>query len=103
MLAIINKISSTYCVPDLQLDDFLVNQEAIRSELDTDCNLVLLLELVVHDSLHQTRLADTSISDNDQLKQVVLGSKRLVMNDLKRHLFYLVDIILVHLFIFFLN
>ena len=41
---------------------------------------MLSLELVVHDSLHQTTLAHTSVSDNNQLEQVVLGVQSLVSN-----------------------
>ena len=46
---------------------------------------MLNLELVVHDSLHEATLADTGISNNDQLEQVVLRRQCLVRNDLVAH------------------
>ena len=74
------------CVPDLQLDNLApVYFQTERPEFDTDSDLMLNLELVVHDSLHEATLADTGISNNDQLEQVVLRRQCLVRNDLVAH------------------
>ncbi len=74
------------CVPDLQLDYLApVYFQPERPEFDTDSDLMLDLELVVHDSLHEATLADTGISNNDQLEQVVLRRQCLIRNDLVAH------------------
>ena len=46
-------IFCTYSVPDLQLNDFVVDAEAVGAKFHANCHLVLLLELVVHHTLHQ--------------------------------------------------
>jgi len=40
-------------VPDLKFDDFAVDEKTIAAEFYPNCDLMLLLEFVVHDSLHQ--------------------------------------------------
>jgi len=55
-------------VPNLQLDYLSVNFEAKWTEFHTDCDLMLNFEFVIHDSLHQATLANTGISNNDQLE-----------------------------------
>ena len=55
----------TYRIPNLELDDFVVNFETIRAELYANCDLVLFFELVVHNSLHQATLPDACVSDDD--------------------------------------
>ena len=42
---------------------------------------MLSLEFVVHDSLHETTLADSSVSNDNQLEQVVLCVESLVCDD----------------------
>ena len=59
-------------IPYLHLDYLVLNAQAIRAELDTDSNLVLRFEFIVHYSLHEARLSNTRIADNDQLKHVVV-------------------------------
>eukprot|EP00353_Schmidingerella_taraikaensis_P008770 CAMPEP_0185581810 /NCGR_PEP_ID=MMETSP0434-20130131/19052_1 /TAXON_ID=626734 ORGANISM="Favella taraikaensis, Strain Fe Narragansett Bay" /NCGR_SAMPLE_ID=MMETSP0434 /ASSEMBLY_ACC=CAM_ASM_000379 /LENGTH=138 /DNA_ID=CAMNT_0028200439 /DNA_START=703 /DNA_END=1119 /DNA_ORIENTATION=+ len=54
-------------VPNLEFDDFSIDQEAVAAEFDANGDLVLLLELVVHDALHEARLAHRSVPNNDQL------------------------------------
>ena len=69
------------CVPYLQLDylsPFYLQPELPKFNSDSD--LMLNFELVVHDSIHEATLADTGISNNDQ--QVVLCRQCLVRNDL---------------------
>ena len=58
----------TYRVPNLQLNDLIVYLEAEAAELDADRHLMLIVELVVHNSLHEARFADTSVANDDQLE-----------------------------------
>ena len=71
-------MSCTYCVPDLELDNFVIDFQTVRSELDPDRYLMFCFELVVHHSLHQTRLADTRVTNDDQLEKMILVSDSLV-------------------------
>ena len=71
----------TYRVPYLQLDDLIVYLETKAAEFYTDSNLMLLFELVVHDSLHEARLSYTSISNYNKLKEVILSTEGLVPNN----------------------
>ena len=87
----------TYSVPDLQLDNLIVDSESVGTELNTNGNLMLLLELVVHDSLHEARLAYSSVSDDNQLEQVVLGGDLRVRQHLKGDLLDLLYLTLFHL------
>lgn len=52
-------------VPDLELDDFVVYLETIRAEFDSNCDLMLFLELIVHDTFHEAGFANTCITDDD--------------------------------------
>ena len=62
----------TYRVPNLQLDYFIIDPDAIGSKLYSNGDLMLLLELIIHNSLHKTTLAHACVPNNDQLKEVVL-------------------------------
>lgn len=93
-------IEKTYCVPNLKLDDLIVDSEAEAAELDANRHLMLTLELIIHNSLHKARLADAGISNNNQLEQVVLRAERLVTDDLIRHLHQLLYFKLLHIFLF---
>ena len=74
------------CVPDLQLDNLApVYFQPKGPEFDSNSNLMLNLELIVHYSLHKATLANTGISDNDQLEQVILRRQCLVRDDLVGH------------------
>lgn len=77
----------TYCVPNLQLDDLSINFQAIRSELYSDCYLMFTFEFIVHDPLHEARLADSGIADDDQLEQMVLSCDCLIRQHLKGLIF----------------
>ena len=55
-------------VPDLKLNNFILDRASKRTKLYSDGDLMLSLELVVLDSAHQTTLADTSISNDNQFK-----------------------------------
>ena len=91
----------TYSVPDLKLDDFVVDAETIASEFDSYSDLVLLLELVVHHSFHQTGLAYACVADYNQLKKVILRWQCLISQHLKGNLFDLLNLTLLHrLFLF---
>ena len=45
-------IKDTYGVPNLQLDDLIVDLKAVRAEFHSNSHLMLLLEFIVHDALH---------------------------------------------------
>ena len=87
----------TYSVPDLQLDNLIVDSESVGTELNTNGNLMLLLELVVHDSLHEAGLAHSSVSNDNQLEEVVLGGDLRVRQHLKGYLLDLLYLTLFHL------
>jgi hypothetical protein len=70
----------TYRVPYLQLDDLIVYFQPKAAEFNSDSYLMLLFELVVHDSLHEARLSYTSISNYNKLKEVILSTEGLVPN-----------------------
>ena len=59
-------------VPYLHLHNFVVNSNAVATELHPDGHLVLSLELIVHHPLHQTRLTNPSVTDDDQLEHMVM-------------------------------
>lgn len=72
---------NTYRVPYLQLDDLIVYFQTKAAEFYSDSNLMLLFELVVHDSLHEARLSYACISNYDKFKEVILCTEGLVSND----------------------
>ena len=80
-------------VPNLQLYHLVLDLEPKRAELHSDRNLVLRLELIVHHSLHQTRLPYTCVPDNDELEEVILGGERPVIEHLVMHLRDIFDIL----------
>ena len=63
----------TYRIPNLELDNFVVNLETIRAELDANGDLVFFLELVVHHSLHQATLSNACVTNDDQFEEVILS------------------------------
>ena len=83
-------------VPDLKLNNFILDRASERTKLYSDGDLMFSLELIVLDSAHQTTLTDTSISNDDQFKEVVLSSKRFILDDVKRHTLEVTNLILVH-------
>lgn len=52
-------------VPNLKLNHLFVNLHSICSKFNTNRDLMLLLELIVNDSLHETTLSHSSVSNND--------------------------------------
>ena len=92
----------TYCVPDLELDNFLIDSESVAAELHANCDLMLLLKLIVHDALHQTRLAHAGVADDNQFEKVVLCWQRLVCQHLKWDLFDLLYLTLFHIVLLYL-
>ena len=72
----------TYRVPYLELDDLIVYFETKAAEFNSNSYLMLLFELVVHDSLHKAGLSYASISDNNQFEQMVLCAEGLITNNL---------------------
>ena len=83
-------------VPDLDLDYLPVDSEVVAAELDANGDLVLRLELVVHDPLQEARLAHSRVPNDNQLEQVVVLSQRLILDHLVRHVLQLVDLVLLH-------
>ena len=55
----------TYGIPNLQFDDLIINLDAKRPKFYSNCDLMFLLELVIHNSLHEARLANTSITNDN--------------------------------------
>ena len=68
----------TYRVPNLEFDDFVIDLKTVRAKLNADSDLMFLLELVVHDSLHEATLSDAGVADDDEFEEVVLGGDGLV-------------------------
>lgn len=93
----------SYCVPNLQLNDLIVNLKSEMTELHSDGDLVLHFKFIVHNSFHEARFTDTSISDNDKLEKMVLCVEGLVGNDLVRDLLYLLDFIVFHFKLILIN
>jgi hypothetical protein len=85
-------------VPDLNFDDLAINSEIVRAKFDSNSDLMFCLEFVVHHALHETRFSNTSVANNNQLKQMVVLCQCLVLDNLVRHVFKLVDLVLLHLF-----
>ena len=88
---------TTYCIPYLQFDDFVFNFHAEGSELHSDRYLVLCFELVVHDSLHEATFADSSVSNDNEFKKMVLGVKSLISDHLVRDLLNVIQLAILHL------
>ena len=60
------------CVPDLHFDNFVFHFDTERAELNTNGDLVFCLKLIVHDSLHKTRLANPSVANDDEFEHVIV-------------------------------
>jgi hypothetical protein len=58
----------TCSVPNLQLYHFVLYFDSKGAEFDSYRHLMLRLELIVHHSLHQARLSDTSVSNDNKFK-----------------------------------
>lgn len=63
----------------------MVYFENVGAELNTNGDLVLNFEFVVHDSAHQATFPDSSVSDDDEFEQVVLFVEGFVLDDLERN------------------
>ena len=84
-------------IPDLHLDDLVFDTETIGAELHSDGDLVLSLEFIVHNSLHQATLADTSVANNDEFEHVVvLLLQRFVRDVFEGLLLKFIDLCLLH-------
>ena len=88
-------------IPNLKLDDFILDRASERTELHSDGDLMFSLELVVLHSAHQATLTDSSVSNYNQLEKVILGGERLVLDDVKGHGLQLLNLILVHFILFY--
>jgi len=59
-------------VPNLKFEGDVFHSDQQRSEFDSHCHFVVLLELVVAHAVHQAGLSDSRVSNYDQFKQEVL-------------------------------
>ena len=83
----------TYSIPNLQLNNLVVNFENIGPKLHSNSDIVFLFKLIIHNSSQQTRFPDTykslgsltCISNNNQFEELVLMSQSLVSYDFMRH------------------
>ena len=55
-------------VPNLQLNHFVLYFDSKGAKFDSYCHLMLRLELIVHHSLHQTRLSNAGVSNDNKFK-----------------------------------
>lgn len=69
-----------YCIPDLQLDVFVVYGDHFSAEFHTDGHFMLLSESLVDELQQEARLADTyvatvrtGITDDDEFEHVSVG------------------------------
>ena len=62
-------------VPYLKLDNFILDGACERAELHSDGDLMLSLEFVILDSAHEATLTDTSVTNYNQLKQMILSGE----------------------------
>ena len=86
-------------VPNLHFDKFVFETQPVGAELDANGDLVLGLELVVHDPLHEARLAHARVPNNNEFEHVVvLLLQRFVTNMLEWLLPESVDLTLLHLY-----
>ena len=98
MLLIIDifPVCNTYSVPNLQLDNFVIYLEAIWAEFYSNSDLMFLFEPIVHNSLHQATLSDASVPNYDELEEMVLCWNCFIWQYLKRDLFDLFNLTLLH-------
>ena len=62
----------------MQLYDLVVYLETEGTEFHANGDLMLSLEIIIHNSLHKAGLADTSIPNDNEFKELVLGVKGFV-------------------------
>lgn len=62
----------TSSVPDLSLDKLVVDADAAGGEFDADGGFGFQVELVSGESRQEVGLANTRVSDQHQLEQVVV-------------------------------
>lgn len=62
-------------VPDLHRHRSVVHHHLLRQEVRSDRRLVLVRELVVHELVHQRRLAHSAVSQDDHLQQHLLARR----------------------------
>lgn len=59
-------------IPNLGLDDFLLDADAASGELNSDCGFGLQTELVASESGKQIGLSDAGIADQHHLEQIII-------------------------------
>lgn len=59
-------------VPNLGLDDLVIDFNAPGGELDSDCGLGFEAELVPREPRQEVRFPDTGVSDQHHLEQVIV-------------------------------
>ena len=79
-------------VPNLGLDDLVVDVNAASGELDADGGLGLEAELVARESRQEVRLSDAGVSDQNHLEQVIV----VVLRSVRSH--FLSSVLFLELF-----
>ena len=68
-------------VPNLQLQHFVLHLDEVRAELHSDCDIVVVMEVVINEPLQNARLANTRITNDNDLEECIELCLRAV-NDL---------------------
>ena len=89
----------TYGVPDLKFDYLVVDLKAEGPKLNTNRDLMFLLELIIHDPLHEARFADSSVPNDDEFEKMVLRAQGLISDHFEIHALQLSYLILLHILI----
>ena len=92
-------MNKTYGIPYLQLDDLVIYLHAEGTKFNSNGNLMFLFKLIIHYSLHKARFTNTSVSNNDQFKKMILCTKSLIANYIVGHGLQLFNLILLHCFL----
>jgi hypothetical protein len=73
-------------VPNLHLEDPLINFEEDGPKLDSYGDFMVLLEFISSHPVHQAGLSDRRVPDHDQFEQEILVRDALVREDFVLHL-----------------
>ena len=59
-------------VPDLNFNHLIVYLQVKRAKLNANRHLVLLLEFIIHHSLHEARLSNSCVANDYQFEKMVM-------------------------------
>jgi hypothetical protein len=71
-------------IPDLESDDSVINKDFFLGEISTDSRLRLSLHFTVEILLQKSGLSNTGVTQNDNLKEVLLLGHLVQTNTVKR-------------------